>query len=157
MLARLAHLYLNIKTMKQRIIYEIHGQIERNCFFRIGAAMVRVEFTGGAVNSAGIQPAQFVTDNPLYQHAIENSADFRNGIIRRGMVQDIEDTQEPVAEAEVENSADDDKIFPDVTNTQQARAVLMAAPYSCSLSELQNKMSVQSKADELGVLFPNWR
>lgn len=143
--------------MKQRIIYEIHGQIERSCFFRIGAAMVRVEFTGGAVNSAGIQPAQFVTDNPLYQHAIENSADFRNGVIKRGMVHNIEEIEKTSADSLTESSGNDDMVYPDVTNVQQARAVLMAAPYSCPLSDLQNKVSVQAKADELGILFPNWR
>ena len=78
--------------MKQRITYEIRGQIERNCFFRIGSALVRMEFTGGAVNSAGIVPAQYITDNPLYQRAIENSADFRNGVIKRGSVVNIDIT-----------------------------------------------------------------
>ena len=142
--------------MKKRITYEIHGQIERNCFFRIGSAMVRVEFSGGAVNSAGIVPAQYTTDNPLYQSAIENSADFRNGVIKRGFEQIID---EPAAEQEAAAAAQgpvDENCYPLVANTQQARAVLMAAPYRCQLSELQNKHSVRAKADELGVKFPNW-
>ena len=37
--------------MKKRITYEIHGQIERNSYFRVGKALVRIEFTGGAINS----------------------------------------------------------------------------------------------------------
>lgn len=118
--------------------------------------MVRVEFSGGAVNSAGIIPAQYTTDNPLYQSAIENSADFRNGVIKRGFEQIIE---EPVAGQEGAAATDepvDENCFPLVANTQQARAVLMAAPYRCQLSELQNKHSVRTKADELGVKFPNW-
>ena len=142
--------------MKKRITYEIRGQIERNCFFRIGSAMVRVEFSGGAVNSAGIVPAQYSTDNPLYQSAIENSADFRNGVIKRGVEQIIEeDAQGDEPATAVEEKADEN-CFPLVANTQQARAVLMAEPYKCQLSELQNKHSVRSKADELGVKFPNW-
>lgn len=142
--------------MKKRITYEIRGQIERNCFFRIGSAMVRVEFSGGAVNSAGIVPAQYSTDNPLYQSAIENSADFRNGVIKRGAEQIIEDDiQEQDKETAVEENVDVNS-FPSVANTQQARAVLMAAPFKCQLSELQNKHSVRAKADELGVKFPNW-
>ena len=142
--------------MKKRITYEIRGQIERNCFFRIGSAMVRVEFSGGAVNSAGIVPAQYSTDNPLYQSAIENSADFRNGVIKRGAEQIIEeDIQEQDTAAAVKENVDEN-CFPSVANTQQARAVLMAAPFKCQLSELQNKHAVRSKADELGVKFPNW-
>ena len=142
--------------MKKRITYEIRGQIERNCFFRIGSAMVRVEFSGGAVNSAGIVPAQYSTDNPLYQSAIENSADFRNGVIKRGAEQIIEDDiQEQDKETAVEENVDVNS-FPSGANTHQARAVLMAAPFKCQLSELQNKHSVRAKADELGVKFPNW-
>lgn len=140
--------------MKKRITYEIRGQIERNCFFRIGTAMVRVEFSGGAVNSAGIVPAQYTTDNPLYQSAIENSSDFRNGVIKRGNVQEICDSVE--CETVAEEEAVDENSFPDVTNTQQARAVLMAGPYKIPLSELQNKHCVRVKAQELGVKFPNW-
>ena len=140
--------------MKKRITYEIRGQIERNCFFRIGTAMVRVEFSGGAVNSAGIVPAQYTTDNPLYQSAIENSSDFRNGVIKRGNVQEICDSVE--CETVPEEEAVDENSFPDVTNTQQARAVLMAGPYKIPLSELQNKNCVRVKAQELGVKFPNW-
>lgn len=143
--------------MRQRITYEIRGQIERNCFFRVGTAMLRVVFSGGAVNSAGVVPAQYMTDNPLHQRAIENSADFRNGIITRGAVVDMDDAPVVMQDA----ACDDDKhegenIYPDVTNTQQARAVLMGQPYKCQLSQLQNKHCVRAKADELGVSFPNW-
>lgn len=142
--------------MKQRITYEIRGQIERNCFFRIGSALVRMEFTGGAVNSAGIVPAQYITDNPLYQRAIENSADFRNGVIKRGSVVNIDkaDENEPTDASVV--MSEDKNTYHDVTNTQQARAILMAEPYKCPLSELQNKVSVRAKAQELGVKFPDW-
>lgn len=142
--------------MKKRITYEIRGQVERNCFFRVGKALVRVEFTGGAVNSAGITPAQYITDNPLYQSAIENSADYRNGIIRRGAV-DVLDDNGNLAACENEKVEEaDEKTFPNVSNTQQARAVLMGDPYKCPLSQLQNKHAVRAKAEELGIFFPNW-
>ena len=133
--------------MKKRITYEIRGQIERNCFFRIGSAMVRVEFSGGAVNSAGIVPAQYSTDNPLYQQAIEASEAFRRGEIKRGKV---EKTTTAVEQAK------DSTPYTEVTNLQQARSVLIAEPYNCSLSDLQNKAAVKAVADEKGVSFPNW-
>ncbi len=143
--------------MKKRITYEIRGQIERNCFFRVGKALVRVEFTGGAVNSAGIIPAQYVTDNPLYQRAIENSADYRNGIITQGAVV-VLDADGSIADEKTTEIKDESlaNTFPNVSNTQQARAVLMGEPYRCQLSQLQNKHAVRAKADELGISFPNW-
>ena len=143
--------------MKKRITYEIRGQIERNCFFRVGKALVRVEFTGGAVNSAGIIPAQYVTDNPLYQRAIENSADYRNGIITQGAAV-VLDADGSIADEKTTEIKDESlaNTFPNVSNTQQARAVLMGEPYRCQLSQLQNKHAVRAKADELGISFPNW-
>lgn len=140
--------------MKKRITYEIHGQIERNSYFRIGKALVRIEFTGGAINSTGVYPAQYTTDNPLFQKAIENSEAFRNGEIKRGRVEQLGEEKAQGAVA-VENG-DGVKAVSEVTNMQQARAFLMAEPYNCALSELQNKNAVRSAAQNKGVSFPNW-
>lgn len=136
--------------MGKRITYEIHGQVERNSFFRVGKALVRVEFTGGMINSTGVYPAQYTTDNPLYQQAIESSMAFRNGEIKRGRVDEIS-SKDNIAKADEEGD-----IFVDVANLQQARAILMAEPYCCNLSELQNKAAVKAVAAQKGVSFPNW-
>lgn len=140
--------------MKKRITYEIHGQIERNSYFRIGKALMRIEFTGGAINSTGVYPAQYTTDNPLFQRAIENSEAFRSGEIKRGGVDIIGDSN---PETKDDNGGNDAvSVVSEVTNMQQARAYLMAAPYNCALSELQNKNAVKSMAQSKGVSFPNW-
>lgn len=140
--------------MKKRITYEIHGQIERNSYFRIGKALMRIEFTGGAINSTGVYPAQYTTDNPLFQRAIENSEAFRSGEIKRGRVDIIGDSN---LETKDDNGGNDAvSVVSEVTNMQQARAYLMAAPYNCALSELQNKNAVKSMAQSKGVSFPNW-
>lgn len=140
--------------MGKRITYEIHGQVERNSFFRVGKALIRIEFAGGMVNSTGVYPAQYTTDNPLYQQAIENSQAFRCGEIRRGKVDDIAPaTDEQEAE---HNDAFAGDAFTEVVNLQQARAVLMGEPYCCSLSDLQNKAAVKAVAAQKGVSFPNW-
>lgn len=141
--------------MKKRITYEIHGQIERNSYFRIGKALMRIEFTGGAINSTGVYPAQYTTDNPLFQRAIENSEAFRNGEIKRGRVDIIGDSN-PETKDDNGGSNDAVSVVSEVTNMQQARAYLMAAPYNCALSELQNKNAVKSMAQSKGVSFPNW-
>ena len=140
--------------MRKRITYEIHGQIERNSYFRIGKALVRIDFTGGAINTTGIYPAQYTTDNPLFQRAIECSNAFRCGEIKRGRVEVIEDKNKAVETAvEPETQCD---VATEVTNMQQARAFLMAEPYNCPLSQLQNKNAIKSVAKANSVSFPNW-
>ena len=133
--------------MGKKVTYEIHGQVERNSFFRVGKALIRVEFTGGMINSTGSYPAQYSTDNPLYQQAIEASEAFRKGEIKRGKVENTVSAAEQVK---------DSTPYTEVTNLQQARSVLIAEPYNCSLSDLQNKAAVKAVADEKGVSFPNW-
>jgi hypothetical protein len=141
--------------MRRKVTYEIRGQIERSCYFRVGKALLRVDFTGGSINSAGMTPANYVTDNPLYQKAIEESEQFRNGEIVIGATEKIEE-KESVVETTPADENSRQEVFVNVTNVQQARSVLMGEPYKVSLSELQNKGAVRGKADELGISFPNW-
>ncbi len=140
--------------MRKRVTYEIHGQVERNSFFRVGKVLIRVEFTGGMINSTGSYPAQYTTENPLYQQAIENSEAFRRGEIKCGKV-DILDSVEKDEKSDV-GSDDSEAVFADVTNLQQARTVLMGEPYNCNLSELQNKNAVKAVAAQKGISFPSW-
>ena len=146
------------ETMKKRITYEIHGQIERNCYFRIGKALVRIEFAGGSINSTGVYPAYYVTENALFQKAIENSDIFRNGEIKRGKIEIIKepcDVPEQNDGSSVE-AQDNVKFYPEVANMQQARTVLMNSPFNCTLAQLQNKNSIKAMAQEHDVSFPNW-
>ncbi len=140
--------------MKKRITYEIHGQIERNCYFRIGKALVRVDFTGGSINSTGVYPACYTTDNALFQRAIENSDAFRNGEIKQGRVE-IVSMKNDTADT-VDEKVSGLTVFPEVTNMQQARNILISEPYSCQLSQLQNKNAIKQVAAEKEVSFPNW-
>ena len=141
--------------MKKRVTYEIHGQIERNSYFRVGKALVRIEFTGGAINSTGVYPAQYTTDNPLFQRAIENSDAFRSGEIKMGHVETYDDGAR-LESADAQVVADGTVAVSEVTNMQQARAVLMAEPYNCPLAQLQNKSAIKAMAQEKGISFPNW-
>lgn len=144
--------------MKKRITYEIHGQIERNCYFRIGKALVRIEFAGGSINSTGVSPAHYVTENALFQKAIENSEIFRSGEIKRGKVEIIEEAgdNEAAVAKDCGIVCDNTKAFPEVTNMQQARSVLMASPYNCTLAQLQTKNAIKTVAQANGVTFPDW-
>ena len=143
--------------MKKRITYEIHGQIERNCYFRIGKALVRIEFSGGSINSTGVYPACYVTDNALFQKAIESSEAFRNGEIKRGRVEIIkEPCDADVQKSEVNETSGNQHVYPEVTNMQQARTVLMNSPLNCTLAQLQNMNSIKAMAQEHDVSFPYW-
>lgn len=113
---------------------------------------MRIDFTGGAINSTGVYPAQYTTDNPLFQRAIESSDAFRCGEIKRGRVEVIEEKKAADAAEPVGNGV----VVPEVTNMQQARAFLMAAPYNCPLAQLQNKLAIRSVAKVNDVSFPNW-
>ena len=148
---------MNLFEMKKKITYEIKGQIERSCYFRVGKALLRVEFSGGSINSAGMNPAFYITDNPLYQKAIEDSEQFRRGEITIGAVENLESAECASADVTaVSGSSAAASVYADVTNVQQARAVLMGEPFMVPLSELQNKAAVRGKAEECGVSFPSW-
>ena len=57
----------------------------------------------------------------------------------------------------MENTKETDvQNYPDVTNIQQARSVLMNAPYNCTLAQLQNKNAIKAVAHDMGVAFPAW-
>lgn len=113
---------------------------------------MRIDFTGGAINSTGVYPAQYTTDNPLFQRAIESSDAFRCGEIKRGRVEVLEEKKAADAAEPVGSGV----VVPEVTNMQQARAFLMAAPYNCPLAQLQNKLAIRSVAKVNDVSFPNW-
>ena len=117
---------------------------------------MRIDFTGGAINSTGIYPAQYTTDNPLFQRAIESSDAFRCGEIKRGKVDVIEDDGNIAVQAVEGDGEVQCDIAAEVTNMQQARAYLMAEPYNCQLSQLQNKNAIKSVAKANSVSFPNW-
>lgn len=48
---------------------------------KAGAATVRVHFTGGALTTYGVTPAEYTTANPFIQRVIEQSAYFKEGRI----------------------------------------------------------------------------
>lgn len=48
---------------------------------KAGAATVRVHFTGGALTSYGVTPAEYTTDSPFIQKVIEQSRYYKEGRI----------------------------------------------------------------------------
>lgn len=68
--------------MKQkRITYGVNGMMEYQAIIRVGKNNMKVLFSDGSLTAMGINPATFTTDSFMVQHAIENSTDFKRGLI----------------------------------------------------------------------------
>ncbi len=65
----------------ERVIYGAPRYMDWVAQIKVGAATVRVHFTGGALTVYGVTPAQFATTNEVIQKAIEMSAYFKEGRI----------------------------------------------------------------------------
>lgn len=143
--------------MKKIVTYEIRGQVHRSCVFKVGHAVVRIDFTGGTINNAGVVPACYTTDNALYQHAIESSEAYLRGEIKKAAEQCVEEPVTLLLGGENGQEAGEEEMaFSQVTNMQQARMVLMGEPFGVSIVDLQNKAAVKAKAAQLGITFPCW-
>ena len=68
---------------KKRITYGVYGMMQYQTDVYVGKSKVRIEFEDGSTTAYGVIPAQFTTDNIMIQFAIEASADFKKGKIKR--------------------------------------------------------------------------
>lgn len=66
---------------KRKIIYGVAGMLDYQALIKVGSAKMKISFTNGSSNEAGRTPATFSTDNPIIQLAIENSKEFKSGLI----------------------------------------------------------------------------
>ena len=68
---------------KRKIIYGVAGMLDYQALIKVGSAKMKISFTNGSSNEAGRTPATFSTDNPIIQLAIENSKEFKSGLITK--------------------------------------------------------------------------
>lgn len=68
---------------KRKIIYGVAGMLDYQALIKVGSAKMKISFTNGSSNEAGRTPATFLTDNPIIQLAIENSREFKSGLITK--------------------------------------------------------------------------
>lgn len=83
----------------EKITYGAPRLVDWVAQIKAGAATVRVHFTGGALTSYGVTPAEYTTSNPFIQKVIENSSYFKEGriIIQRRAT--IEEPKKPAPKA----------------------------------------------------------
>lgn len=68
---------------KKRITYGVYGMMQYQTDVFVGKSKIRIEFEDGSTTAYGVIPAHFTTDNIMIQIAIEASADFKRGKIKR--------------------------------------------------------------------------
>jgi hypothetical protein len=88
----------------------------------------------------------YVTSKPNEQEAIESTSDFKKGVIHLDSVYEEEKPKSAIV-AE----------YPDVTKVQDAVEVIkqVSAEKGVEYATIRKKEDVISKANELGVSFPN--
>ena len=100
------------------------------------------------MDSAGVQPAVYVTSNPVEQAMLENHPDFKNGTIK---LADIKVIEEPkmVEEEKKKITAES------VTTLTAAKQYLLEQ--GATVEELQNKAAVFEWAAKNDIVFPNYK
>lgn len=76
----------------EKITYGAPRLVDWVAQIKAGAATVRVHFTGGALTSYGVTPAEYTTTNPFIQKVIEQSCYFKEGriiLLRRTAMPDV--------------------------------------------------------------------
>ncbi|MBD5252732.1 MAG: hypothetical protein HDS51_00670 [Barnesiella sp.] len=115
--------------------YGVMGLTDWQCEIPVGKARATVHFTGGAMTSYGVTPAEYTTSDPVRQKIIEGSRYFKEGRIKL-----LRKTGEPepakekvkadmtkAAAAETEKSTDkSDEMPADGEATEPAAAAILA-------------------------------
>ena len=141
---------MQVKTYGINGLSEWHGKV------KAGSIEVAVSFTGGTASPSGALPAYMVTKDPITQFVIENSKEFKNGFIHLQMSQEIPGAHPRMAVAKENKSVAKPilKEYPDVTKTQEAKAILQNE-YNYNVENIRSRAAAQDAARELGISFPN--
>ena len=128
--------------------YCIYGFIERFVTARLGKGSVSFHFKDGVMDSAGVQPATFITGNAIEQSIIENHREFKNGAIKLKGVRVVE---EPKQEATQEKKITAENV------TTLAAAKQFLLENGATVEELQSKAAVFEWAAKHDIVFPNYK
>lgn len=93
----------------ERITYGVSGFVDWIARIESGGVTLRVHFTGGALTNYGVTPAEFTTENPVFQKIIESSEYFRKGqitVLRRMETGEAREFTSATASARYEREGD---------------------------------------------------
>lgn len=131
--------------------YGVSGLIDWQANIKAGKASLVVNFTGGGLSSYGVTPAEYTTENILYQKIIENSKYFKLGKIV--LLRSIPLDGTPVKKAVQEETKKDMQVVEEVRNCADARNWL--AENKDISSYAKSKAEIIEIASANGVVFPN--
>ena len=66
---------------KTKKTYGIKGFMEYQAVIKMGKSRMKVPFSDGSMTAIGVVPCTFTTERFMVQHAIENSDEFKRGLI----------------------------------------------------------------------------
>ncbi len=140
--------------------YGVSGLIDWQAQIKAGKASLVVSFTGGGLTSYGVTPAQYTTENILYQKIIENSKEFKKGKIKLLRTIPLNPTADVNANT-VTDLADVRKVVPK-ENLRVIEGVQNCSDARIWLKEHKNVSVVGKSKQEIieiaaanGVSFPN--
>ena len=128
--------------------YCIYGFIERYVTAQLGKGSVSFHFKDGVMDSAGVQPATYITGNAIEQSIIENHREFKNGAIK---LKDVRVVEEPKPEATEEKKITAENV------TTLAAAKQFLLENGATVEELQSKAAVFEWAAKHDIVFPNYK
>lgn len=146
----------------ERITYGAPRLIDWVAQIKAGAATVRVHFTGGALTSYGVTPAEYTTSDPFIQKVIEMSTYFKEGRIILLRRTGVPEASKPVtlskpkpsvgAKVEPEVKASCDVTVVAAGCLQDAQAYLQER-FGVSSRSVRSYEAAQRTASEHGVRF----
>lgn len=124
--------------MKKR--YIINGYLSYTVLLKDKGKYLKCPFEGGAVSGCGSRAASYTTGNKNIQELLENSKEFKSGMIK---------IAEEYGSSETKNESPEDE----VRTLQQARQYLMEK--GVPVEEMQTKAKVIEAAAKLNITFQN--
>lgn len=121
--------------------YIITGYLTYSVLLKKENKYMKCCFEGGAVSGLGSRAASYTTNDKNMQELLENSKEFKNGMIK--IVEEYGEPEKPKGNE-----------VPEVTTLQQARQYLVEK--GVSIEKLQNKADIKACAAEMNITFPNW-
>jgi acetyl-CoA carboxylase carboxyltransferase component len=125
--------------------YIITGYLTYSVLLKKENKYMKCCFEGGAVSGLGCRAASYTTNDKNVQELLENSKEFKSGMIKIAEVYGTEPAK--VVEAGV---------IDEVTTLQQARQYLMDN-FEVTIEELQTRANVKEVAAKMNITFPNWK
>jgi hypothetical protein len=134
--------------------YGVEGLIDWQVNLKAGKTTLVVNFTGGGLTSYGVTPAQYTTENILYQFIIENSKEFKKGKIKLLRKVELRPVVKDVVDAELvpDHRIKKQEVL-DVFNCSDAR-IWLKEHRNISIG-VKSRQEIIDIAAANGVAFPN--